>query len=598
MFAKGAFATGLAGLVGTGAGALAKPTHPPVVVDPTARDVEGLPLVDRPSDHPAHKEVLTVPGGPLEVRGVDQDKIVALRVDDGTVIALYTNRIGDRLSRQALEVAAREKHLRVACYYEAPASYIREFYFAKKTQTASPDEPRGEMDELIDEIVGRALLLGASDILLHSGMGAHPGTINFIVHKRVQYYRTIAQDRLEYLARALYAKAASDSKGVTFNARTGQDAKVMRKLLVDGQERQVALRYAGRPVRDRFDLVLRVLNEDGQSRYESMEQCGYWPEQRKLLARQNGRASGLVLMVGTTGSGKSTTMKVMIEEFAATYKSQKHIVTVEDPIEYVIRGARQTGVVQDDQAGTETAARKKNPYQQALEWMLRSAPHAIFIGELRNRETVTTAQKAVQTGHKVWSTLHAQSAFVALDRLIDEGADRSVVYSPGFINAIVYQVLLPSLCPDCKRPWGTEAGLAQHADLHQGILRAAKLLEGNLDMVFVEGNNKDCKRCRGTGVVGVLPCAEILVPDDEILHLMAHGERLAAEKYWRGRVNNAHPGVTGVTALEHGLKRMFRGEVSPFAIESEILPVDDLADPAQEREDYKRAVPHRLRGNA
>lgn len=582
----------------TGAAAHGAPATASSSTDPNAKDLPRLSFVDRASQHPVAREILTRAGGPLGIRDQDRKHIVAFRLDDQTIIALYTNRVAHRLARQALEVSARKAGETIACYYEAPEEYISGFYFTSARAAVSTEEERGEMDDLIDEIVRRAIELEASDILLHSGSGAEQASVNFIVHKRVQYFRSLAQERMEKLARALFAKAASESKGVTFHARSGQDAKVMRKLKVGGQARQVSLRYASRPVREQFDLVLRVLNEDGQSRYSSLEQCGYEPQQRKVLARQNGRASGLVLMVGTTGSGKSTTMKVMIEEFAAFYRFTKHILTVEDPIEYIIRGARQTGVVRDEQSGADvTAEKKKNPFQRALEWMLRAAPHAIFIGELRDRETVTTAQKAVQTGHKVWSTLHAQSTFVAMDRLIDEGADKSVVFSPDFINAIVYQVLLPKLCPDCRRPWSavadTEADSLHREELNSGILRAATILERSPEMVFVEGNDKDCKRCRGSGVVGVVPCAEILVPDDEILHLMAHGERVAAEKYWRGRVNDTHPGVTGVTALEHGLQRMFRGEVSPFAIESEIQPIDDLKDPAKEREQYQRLMAHR-----
>ncbi len=157
--------------------------------------------------------------------------------------------------------------------------------------------------------------------------------------------------------------------------------------------------------------------------------------------------SGLVLMVGTAGSGKSTTLVALIEQLNRT--TAKHIITLEDPIEYtyVPRGC----LIHQREVGTHVA-----DFSTGLRAALRESPDVILVGEMRDRETIAAALTAAETGHLVLSTLHSGSAAMAIDRVVDvfpEHQQQQVRYQlADVLRAVVSQVLLPSRGPSLRVP--------------------------------------------------------------------------------------------------------------------------------------------------
>ncbi len=130
---------------------------------------------------------------------------------------------------------------------------------------------------------------------------------------------------------------------------------------------------------------------------------------------------GLILVTGPTGSGKSSTLAAMIKEISE--KRAVHIVTIEDPIEFLFRDA--TGAISQREVGDDTGS-----FHQALRNTLRQDPDVIMVGEMRDPETIMTAMTAAETGHLVFSTLHTNSAAQSIDRIIDsfpEGQHRQIV---------------------------------------------------------------------------------------------------------------------------------------------------------------------------
>ncbi len=148
---------------------------------------------------------------------------------------------------------------------------------------------------------------------------------------------------------------------------------------------------------------------------------------------------GLVLVTGPTGSGKSTTLAAMIEEINKTRKA--HIVTVEDPIEFVFKDDK--SLIEQREVGTDTKS-----FASALKHVLRQDPNVILVGEMRDPETIATVLTAAETGHLVFSTLHTNSAAEAIERIVDvfEGSKQKqiLIQLSAVLRAVVAQQLLPA----------------------------------------------------------------------------------------------------------------------------------------------------------
>lgn len=149
---------------------------------------------------------------------------------------------------------------------------------------------------------------------------------------------------------------------------------------------------------------------------------------------------GFILVTGPTGQGKSTTVAAMLEEINS--KRNAHIVTIEDPVEYVIRSKK--SIVSQREVGNDT-----NGFHQALRSCLRQDPNVVFVGEMRDLETISSALTISETGHLVFSTLHTNSAAQTIDRIVDvfpEGAKEQVrVQLAAVITAVVSQRLVPTM---------------------------------------------------------------------------------------------------------------------------------------------------------
>lgn len=155
------------------------------------------------------------------------------------------------------------------------------------------------------------------------------------------------------------------------------------------------------------------------------------------------RGNGLILVTGATGSGKTTTLAAMLRQINETRPA--HIVTIEDPIEYVLRP--QLSIVSQKEVGTDTAS-----YLQGLKDAMRQRPDVIMIGEVRDRETASTMLQAAESGHLVLATLHATSAVGAISKLISffpaEEADQRRHTLANALVGVIYQVLLPKAALD------------------------------------------------------------------------------------------------------------------------------------------------------
>ena len=268
-----------------------------------------------------------------------------------------------------------------------------------------------------------------------------------------------------------------------------QDGHAM--LRVKGSE--IDLRISSMPTVYGEKIVLRLLNKTSQllSR-DAIGLEGDDLESYQALLRNTG---GVILLVGPTGSGKSTTMCVMLRDLA---REEVNIVTLEDPVEYYIPGVSQCQI--NEKTGMTFAG--------GLRAILRQDPDIISVGEIRDGETASIAMRAAITGHLVLSTLHTNDAPSAVDRLRDIGVEPWLI--SGALRGVVTQRLVRSAWPHCK-------GANHPAPAELALLG----LDDAPDLVFYKGEG--CPDCHHTGYTGRRAVFEILMLDAPLRRLITAG---------------------------------------------------------------------------
>ncbi|MCC8079177.1 MAG: GspE/PulE family protein [Oscillospiraceae bacterium] len=241
--------------------------------------------------------------------------------------------------------------------------------------------------------------------------------------------------------------------------------------------------------------------------------------------------SGMVLLCGPTGSGKTTTMYAMLRELSTP---EVNTVTLEDPVEYSLAGVNQVQI--NEKTGMTFAA--------GLRAVLRQDPDIIAVGEIRDGETAEIAMRAALTGHTVLSTVHTRSAVDAIDRLLDIGVEPYIIASA--LRGVISQRLVRRICPACREMCPTSP--EELAALR--LPPETKLWRG-----------RGCPRCGGTGYAGRIGCFEILTLTDETRRLIARAapraELLAAVRaagFTPMRESALRLAVSGVTTIEEAMR--------------------------------------------
>jgi len=259
---------------------------------------------------------------------------------------------------------------------------------------------------------------------------------------------------------------------------------------------------------------------------------------------------GIVLVTGPTGSGKTTTLYALLREL---YSPERNIVTVEDPVEYVLEGINQSQV--NPKVGFTFAS--------ALRAFLRQDPDILMVGEIRDSETAQVAIRAATTGHLVLSTLHTNDAAGAVNRLLDMGAEPFLLSSS--LLGVIAQRLVRVLCPQCRVPYEPQPGQPEWIYLN---------LAGPPPVLYRAAG---CGYCGYTGYRGRIAIHEVLVLTPRLQNLI--NQKAPATLF---KKEARDQGMT--TLWEDGIARVLQGITSL----QELLRVvtDDEREDESERHDF------------
>jgi type II secretory ATPase GspE/PulE/Tfp pilus assembly ATPase PilB-like protein/RNA polymerase subunit RPABC4/transcription elongation factor Spt4 len=378
-------------------------------------------------------------------------------------------------------------------------------------QAGSEPSPNAE---IVDTIIKGGARCGASDIHIE------PTETGVVVRHRVDGLLRQIMDLPTWVHEGVVGRIKVMAGLDIAEKRLPQDGRI-RASLDDGRDVDVRVSTLRTVFGEK--VVLRIL--DRGRGVPSLETLGFSPAALAQVHAFLRYQHGMILVVGPTGSGKTTTLSAAL---AALRTGSTNIVTIEDPVEYQIPGVNQTQV----------NGKIDLTFARSLRAILRQDPDVVLVGEIRDPETARVAMQAAQTGHLVLSTLHTDDVLSSVVRLGDLGIEPYV--SASALVGVIAQRLVRRLCADCRRPCRPD----------RETLRVMGVGDAQAEAVaFYSAGG--CARCGGTGYRGRIGIYEVLPMTPEVRRLIARkesGESLVAAARSAGMRSFGEDGVAKVTA--------------------------------------------------
>ena len=369
---------------------------------------------------------------------------------------------------------------------------------------------------LVNLILSRAIEQGASDVHIE------PYDKRVVVRYRIDGVLREVETLPKGILPAVVSRIKIMSKLNIAERRIPQDGRI--RINIAGKK--IDLRIATLPTLFGEGVVMRILDQSSVNL--DLNTLGFPPGILPTFEKLIRSSHGMILVTGPTGSGKTTTLSAALQKINSP---QTKIITIEDPIEYVLPGVNQIQV--NPQAGLTFAS--------GLRSIVRQDPDVILVGEIRDFETAEIAIQAALTGHLVFSTLHTNDAPSAFTRLLDMGVKDYLVASS--VIGILAQRLVRTICPNCKEPYTPPVALLK-----------AMGLESGEEISFWRG--KGCEKCGYTGYKGRTGIYELLVVSDEIRNLVSEG--VDSEKIKKTAISEGM-----VTLIENGIEKAKKGITTP-----------------------------------
>lgn len=387
-----------------------------------------------------------------------------------------------------------------------------------------------KISRLLEVIFAGAIAIKASDI--HIEPTEHEGRLRFRLDGILQDVGAFGLD----VYRLINSRIKLLS-GMKLTSKISQDG---RFSIMEANE-EISIRSSMIPGAYGESIVMRIL--DPKSIRVPFPELGIEPYLLKIMEGEIAKPNGLILVTGPTGSGKTTTLYAFLQKI---YSPEINIITIEDPIEYHLKGITQTQV---------NVARGYT-FPEGLKSALRQDPDVIMVGEIRDGDTAGIAVQSALTGHMVFSTLHTNNAAGVIPRLIDLGVNPKILVSA--LSISMAQRLVRRLCNDCKveRAATKEEGKLI-GEIIKKLVADGKKLD---DHKVVEGAYKlwdktGCEKCNMTGFLGQIGVFEAIRTDENI-------ERAIVENPSERKIKKIASTQGILSMREDGIAKVLRGVTS------------------------------------
>lgn len=352
----------------------------------------------------------------------------------------------------------------------------------EETADLLDDTSESQIIRLVNHIISQSIKARASDIHIE------PYQDSFKIRYRVDgiLYDLLTPPR--WIQSALVSRIKVMAKLNIAEKRLPQDGRIDVRI----GEHDVDIRVSTVPTTYGERVVMRLLNKSGS--LLSLVDFGMSDATYEAIGRLIKNPNGIILVTGPTGSGKTTSLYAII---SAINSPDKNIITIEDPIEYQLKGI---GQIQVNRKIDLTFAR-------GLRSIVRQDPDVILVGEIRDHETAEIAVQSALTGHLVFSTLHTNDSASAITRLVDIGIEPFLLSSA--IKAVIAQRLVRRLCPLCKQPFDPAPELLKRAGIDSECAQ-----KGNFYRAV------GCEACFQTGYKGRMAIFEVMEVDEHLKGVM------------------------------------------------------------------------------
>ncbi len=495
--------------------------------------------------------LLTLPGSSLVIND-DTRRLLAL-FSDGTFLVSESHKFDGRVL--SFEVLARKKRLSIGKPRYVSQNELNAIYaFGERNQPISAnDEDLNQLQMQKDfvNVVARAASQKVSDIHI---VVADSTQIMFRVNGMMQTEMEYNKEWGESFVRAAFASA--DISDANYAQNEFQGAQKLGSTPLRGSKGKLMLPHNVLAIRLQFNpiafgtqyVVMRLLyaddNPDGSG---DLAALGFGEYEENLFYRLRAVPIGLNIIAGPTGSGKSTTLQRNMIKLLQEKNYEINLITVEDPPEYPIPGARQMPVT-----NANDEEEKDEQFNKALSAALRSDPDVIMVGEIRALAAAELTFKGALSGHGVWSTLHANSAPAIITRFRDMGVQPYMLADPELMKGLISQRLFRKLCPHCR------VSVKERLNLPQVQRLKVALGDFGIENTYMRGPG--CKFCDGRGIKGRMSVPEIILPDAMFLELMINGETRKAIDYWTSDLN-------GRPLKDAAIERMLKGYIDLDEVE-------------------------------
>jgi len=439
----------------------------------------------------------------ISSRFIRENMIVPLELKYNTLKVVMANP-DDRETIEALKVATSADIVVYTTDGKALSDYISKFYGQEPQNIGRIVEDMGEKGfefvteeeedvghlkdlaseapiiRLVNLVITRAVEGRASDIHIE------PFEDELKVRYRIDGVLHETESTPKRLQAAIISRIKIMAKLNIAERRLPQDGRIKLKI----GESEVDLRVSTIPTLHGESVVMRILRKEGI--VINLNQLGFPPDTLSIFNHLISVPNGIILVTGPTGSGKTTTLYGALDKINSP---DKKIITVEDPVEYQLKGVNQ--IQMKPQIGLNFA--------NTLRHIVRQDPDIIMIGEIRDLETAEIAIQSALTGHVVFSTLHTNDAPSAITRLLDMGVENFLLSST--VRGILAQRLIRIICPSCKKIDPSAANRDELAKI--GIAGDIPLYRGT-----------GCEHCAYTGFYGRKGIFELFLIDDEIRKLI------------------------------------------------------------------------------